>query len=61
MDYTKLSDEGKVKCKKAVFEELWLNYYNDTLHKQELITETEHRKMLLMISERTQKLLKGAK
>lgn len=61
MDYIKLSAEGKAKCKKAVFEELWLKYYNDTLHKQKLITEAEHRKMLIMISERTQKLLKGAK
>lgn len=61
MDYTKLSDEGKAKCKQAVFEELLLKYYNDTLHKQKLITEAEHRKMLIMISERTQKLLKGAK
>lgn len=61
MDYTKLSDEGKAKCKNAVLEELWLMYYNDTLRKQGIITELEHRKMYLKISERTRMLLKGAK
>lgn len=29
--------------KQAVWEELWLNYYNDTLLKKGLITEQEHR------------------
>lgn len=61
MDFTHLSAEGKAKCKKAVYEELWLKYYNDTLHKQGLITEIEHRKMSVLISGRTQKLLKGVK
>lgn len=61
MDYTKLSDEGKRKCEKAVVEELWLMYYNNTLRKHGLITEIEHRKMSLKISERTRMLLKSAK
>lgn len=61
MNFAKLSEEGRAKCEKVVFEELWLKYYNDTLRKQGLITETEHRKMHLMISKRTQSLLKGAK
>lgn len=61
MDYTKLSDESKARCKKAVIEELWLKYYNDTLRKHGLITEIEHRKMSLKISERTRMLLKSAK
>lgn len=61
MDYTKLSDEGKAKCKRAALEELWLKYYNDTLRKHGLITELEHRKMSLKILERTRMLLKGAK
>lgn len=61
MDYTKLSGEGKARCKKAASEELWLKYYNNTLRKQGLITESEYRKMSLKISDRTQMLLKSAK
>lgn len=61
MDYTMLSDKAKARCKKVVLEELWLKYYNDTLRKHGIITELEHRKMSLKISERTRMLLKGAK
>lgn len=47
--------------KQAVWEELWLNYYNDTLLKKGLITEQEHRMMKLKINSRTEAKLNGRK
>lgn len=47
--------------KQAVLEELWLTYYNDTLLKHGLITENEHRAMLLKINARTEAKLNGRK
>lgn len=38
--------------RKSVIERLWLIYYNDTLLKQGLITEDEHRRMRTKIYER---------
>lgn len=47
--------------KQAVWEELWLNYYNDTLLKEGLITEQEHRMMKLKIKSRTEAKINGRK
>lgn len=47
--------------KQAVWEELWLHYYNDTLLKKGLITEQEHRMMKLKINSRTEAKLNGRK
>lgn len=47
--------------KQAVWEELWLNYYNDTLLKKGLITEQEHRMMKLKINAKTEAKLNGSK
>lgn len=58
-DVLKLSPEGKETYKKFVCEELWLRYFNDTLRKQRIITEDEHRMMFQKILERTAKLSKG--
>lgn len=38
--------------KQSVIERLWLIYFNDTLLKQGLITEDEHRRMHTKIYER---------
>ena len=59
MNVALLSPEGKEKYKKIVCEELWLRYFNDTLRKQRIITEYEHRAMLLKIMERTSNLSEG--
>lgn len=58
-DVVKLSPEGKEKYKNIVYEELWLRYFNDTLLKQQIITEDEHIRMFQKILERTAKLSKG--
>ena len=39
--------------KQAVFEKLWLTYYNDTLFAKGMITEEQRNKMRLMIKSRT--------
>lgn len=57
-DVLNLSPESKEKYKSIVCEELWLRYFNDTLRKQRIITEEEHRMMFLKILERTAKLSK---
>lgn len=59
MNAALLSPEGKEQYKKSVCEELWLRYFNDTLRKQRIITDYEHRRMLLKIKERTASLSKG--
>lgn len=43
-----------------IMEELWLRYYNDTLFRHGLITETERNKMAVAIKERTSELVKKA-
>lgn len=53
MIVTKLSPEGKEYYKTIVCEELWLRYFNSTAFDAGLITEDEHRKMLVKIIERT--------
>ena len=40
------------KEKNATLESLWLNYYNDTLYAEGIITEREHNKMRLAIKRR---------
>ena len=42
--------EGK---RRAVIEQLWLTYYNDTLLAKGMITETQHSRLRLMIRRRT--------
>lgn len=59
VNVARLSPEGKEKYKKIVCEELWLRYFNDTLRRQRVITEHEHRMMHLKIMERTASLTKG--
>ena len=44
-----LTDEQK---RRNVVEKMWLNYFNDGLLKQGMITEAEHRKMKLYITTR---------
>lgn len=58
-DIQKLLPESREKYKKIICEELWLRYFNDTLRKQQIITEHEHRMMFLKILERTASLSKG--
>ena len=41
--------------KKSVIEQLWLNYYNETLYSKGLITEDERNKMKVKIMSRTGK------
>lgn len=47
--------------KQAVFEELLLIYYNDTLLEKGLVTEWEHRMMKLKINARTERKINGTK
>lgn len=58
MNVTLLSEEEKERYKKAICEDLWLKYFNRTLHNQGVITEREYLKMNTLIVERTQRLLK---
>lgn len=37
----------------AIFEQLWLTYFNDTLYAQGLITEEQRNKMRIKIKNRT--------
>jgi hypothetical protein len=37
----------------AVFEQLWLTYYNDTLYAKGVITEEQRNKMRIRIKNRT--------
>ena len=46
------------KQKQIVVEALWLQYLNDSLLKEKLITSTTHRQMRLKISLREQEQLK---
>ena len=39
--------------RRYLVEKMWLNFYNDHLLKEGIITETQHRKMQAMISSRT--------
>ena len=43
-------DEQK---KKAIMEQLWLTYFNDTLLEKGVITEEQHNKMRVMVQNRT--------
>ena len=45
----KMTDEER---RRSVVEKMWLNYFNDGLLKQGMITEAEHRKMKLYITTR---------
>ncbi len=38
--------------KQSVIEQLWLSYFNDTLYKKGVITETERNKMRVKIKNR---------
>ena len=49
MDLQQHINEAK---RRAVIEKMWLNYFNDGLLKQGMITEAEHRKMKLYITTR---------
>ena len=42
--------------KQSVIEQLWLNYYNDTLYANGLITEEQRNKMRLRIKNRNSSL-----
>ena len=54
MAETKELKRGMTEQKKnAIFEQLWLTYYNDTLFSKGLITEDQHNKMRIMIKSRT--------
>lgn len=59
MDVTQLSEIGKEQYKKVICEELWLRYFNDTLRKNNIISEKEYRMMFVKIVDRTGSLLKG--
>ena len=39
--------------KKAIMEQLWLTYFNDTLLEKGVITEEQHNKMRVMVQNRT--------
>lgn len=57
MNYAQLSAEGQACYKKAICEELWLKYYNDTLRRNRIITEKEYLRMHEAILIRTGRLL----
>ena len=46
---------------KIVIEELWLNYYNDSLYAKHAITWEEYLKMKHMISSRSERKLRQIK
>lgn len=48
-EYTNGDNECKKRC---VVEKMWLNYFNDSLLKKGLITESQHRKMKIQINSR---------
>ena len=41
------------KKKNLVMEQLWLTYFNDSLYKNGVITESEHNKMRILIKNRS--------
>jgi hypothetical protein len=43
---------------RAIYEQLWLIYYNDTLYSKGIITEAERNKMRLKIKQRTDKMVR---
>ncbi len=50
-----------VEKKQSVMEQLWLNYYNDTLFEQGVITEDMRNRMRVAIKTRRIKQSKGAR
>lgn len=44
--------ENTEATRRAVVERMWLNFFNDGLLEQDLITEEQHRKMKLQINTR---------
>lgn len=48
-DKEALTNEQK---RQSVVEKMWLNYFNNQLLEQGLITETQHRKMKVKINSR---------
>ena len=42
--------------KRSIMEQLWLDYYNDTLYEKGVITEDERNKMRIKIKSRTRQL-----
>lgn len=57
MAETKEMKPGMTEQKKqSVIEQLWLNYYNDTLYANGLITEEQRNKMRLRIKNRNSSL-----
>lgn len=48
-DRTNEINEARRRC---VVEKMWLNYFNNSLLEQGLITELEHRKMKIQINSR---------
>ena len=57
MAETKEMKPGMTEQKKqSVIEQLWLNYYNDTLYANVLITEEQRNKMRLRIKNRNSSL-----
>lgn len=59
MNIASLSAEGRTRYKKVICEQLWLEYYNDTLRQHRIIAEKVYLKMHEAILIRTEKLLKG--
>ncbi len=52
MGETKRTPNITEQQKTVVLEQLWLSYYNDTLFKHGIITETERNKMRILIKNR---------
>lgn len=44
--------------RQATIEQLWLNYFNDTLYAKGLITEDERNKMRIKIKNRTASVIR---
>lgn len=42
--------------KRSIMEQLWLDYYNDTLYEKGVITEDERNKMRIMIKSRARQM-----
>ena len=51
----KLSEKMMEQKNRIIIEQLWLNYYNDTLFAKGLITEDQRNRMHLLIRNRTVK------
>ena len=51
----KLSEKMMEQKNRIIIEQLWLNYYNDTLFAKGLITEDQRNRIRLLIRNRTVK------